>query len=193
MKLLDLVELYIELDGIIKEDGLFVIIDCNIDVNELFLWYVFFIFLDDIIFVDFFGCKMLFFIDEKFFKYDEFNIFKEVVELSIFGVNNIDFVVDWILVVVVLDLIFLVLKLLVVRFGEFNVSFIVEEKMIFDIFKDGFVLMIEDLDGIIFVEVWFVGGFIDDNIDELGKYNDEIMVEILFCMESVYCLWWFEK
>lgn len=94
MKLLDLVELYIELDGIIKEDGLFVIIDCNIDVNELFLWYVFFIFLVDIIFVDFFGCKMLFFIDEKFFKYDEFNIFKEVVELSIFGVNNIDFVVD---------------------------------------------------------------------------------------------------
>lgn len=193
MKLLDLVELYIELDGIIKEDGLFVIIDCNIDVNELFLWYVFFIFLVDIIFVDFFGCKMLFFIDEKFFKYDEFNIFKEVVELSIFGVNNIDFVVDWILVVVVLDLIFLVLKLLVVRFGEFNVSFIVEEKMIFDIFKDGFVLMIEDLDGIIFVEVWFVGGFIDDNIDELGKYNDEIMVEILFCMDSVYCLEWFEK
>lgn len=193
MKLLDLVELYIELDGIIKEDGLFVIIDCNIDVNELFLWYVFFIFLVDIIFVDFFGCKMLFFIDEKFFKYDEFNIFKEVVELSIFGVNNIDFVVDWILVVVVLDFIFLVLKLLVVRFGEFNVSFIVEEKMIFDIFKDGFVLMIEDLDGIIFVEVWFVGGFIDDNIDELGKYNDEIMVEILFCMDSVYCLEWFEK
>lgn len=97
------------------------------------------------------------------------------------------------MVVVVLDLIFLVLKLLVVRFGEFNVSFIVEEKMIFDIFKDDFVLMIEDLDGIIFVEVWFVGGFIDDNIDELGKYNDEIMVEILFCMESVYCLEWFEK
>lgn len=193
MKLLELVELYIELDGIIKEDVLFVIIDCNIDVNELFLWYVFFIFLDDIIFVDFFGCKMLFFIDEKFFKYDEFNIFKEVVELSIFGVNNIDFVVDWILVVVVLDLIFLVLKLLVVRFGEFNVSFIVEEKMIFDIFKDDFVLMIEDLDGIIFVEVWFVGGFIDDIIDELGKYNDESMVEILFCMDSVYCLEWFEK
>lgn len=119
---------------------------------------------------------MLLFIDEKLLKYDESNISKEAVESSTSGVNNIDPAVDWTSVVAVLDPISSVLKLSVVRLGEFNVSFIVEERTISDTFKDGLVSMIEDLDGIIFVDVWSVGGSIDDNKDESGKYNDETMV-----------------
>lgn len=53
--------------------------------------------------------------------------------------------------------------------------------------------MIEDLDGIIFVEVWSVGGSIDDTTDESGKYNDETMVEISSRTDSVYCSEWLEK
>lgn len=136
---------------------------------------------------------MLLFIDEKLLKYDESNISKEAVESSTSGVNNIDPAVDWTSVVAVLDPISSVLKSSVVRFGEFNVSFIVEEKTISDTFKDGLVSMIEDLDGIIFVEVWSVGGSIDDNTDESGKYNDETMVEISSRTESVYCSEWLEK
>lgn len=136
---------------------------------------------------------MLLFIDEKLLKYDESNISKEAVESSTSGVNNIDPAVDWTSVVAVLDPISSVLKSSVVRFGEFNVSFIVEEKTISDTFKDGLVSMIEDLDGIIFVEVWSVGGSIDDNTDESGKYNDETMVEISSRTESVYCSRWLEK
>lgn len=136
---------------------------------------------------------MLLFIDEKLLKYDESNISKEAVESSTSGVNNIDPAVDWTSVVAVLDPISSVLKLSVVRLGEFNVSFIVEEKTISDTFKDGLVSMIEDLDGIIFVEVWSVGGSIDDNTDESGKYNDETMVEISSRTESVYCSEWLEK
>lgn len=136
---------------------------------------------------------MLLFIDEKLLKYDESNISKEAVESSTSGVNNIDPAVDWTSVVAVLDPISSVLKLSVVRLGEFNVSFIVEERTISDTFKDGLVSMIEDLDGIIFVEVWSVGGSIDDNTDESGKYNDETMVEISSRTESVYCSRWLEK
>lgn len=136
---------------------------------------------------------MLLFIDEKLLKYDESNISKEAVESSTSGVNNIDPAVDWTSVVAVLDPISSVLKSSVVRLGEFNVSFIVEEKTISDTFKDGLVSMIEDLDGIIFVEVWSVGGSIDDNTDESGKYNDETMVEISSRTESVYCSRWLEK
>lgn len=136
---------------------------------------------------------MLLFIDEKLLKYDESNISKEAVESSTSGVNNIDPAVDWTSVVAVLDPISSVLKSSVVRLGEFNVSFIVEEKTISDTFKDGLVSMIEDLDGIIFVEVWSVGGSIDDNIDESGKYNDESMVEISSRTDSVYCSEWLEK
>lgn len=136
---------------------------------------------------------MLLFIDEKLLKYDESNISKEAVESSTSGVNNIDPAVDWTSVVAVLDSISSVLKSSVVRLGEFNVSFIVEEKTISDTFKDGLVSMIEDLDGIIFVEVWSVGGSIDDNTDESGKYNDETMVEISSRTESVYCSRWLEK
>lgn len=136
---------------------------------------------------------MLLFIDEKLLKYDESNISKEAVESSTSGVNNIDPAVDWTSVVAVLDPISSVLKSSVVRLGEFNVSFIVEEKTISDTFKDDLVSMIEDLDGIIFVEVWSVGGSIDDNIDESGKYNDESMVEISSRTDSVYCSEWLEK
>lgn len=136
---------------------------------------------------------MLLFIDEKLLKYDESNMSKEAVESSTSGVNNIDPAVDWTSVVAVLDPISSVLKLSVVRLGEFNVSFIVEERTISDTFKDGLVSMIEDLDGIIFVEVWSVGGSIDDNTDESGKYNDETMVEISSRTESVYCSRWLEK
>lgn len=136
---------------------------------------------------------MLLFIDETLLKYDESNISKEAVESSTSGVNNIDPAVDWTSVVAVLDPISSVLKSSVVRLGEFNVSFIVEEKTISDTFKDDLVSMIEDLDGIIFVEVWSVGGSIDDNIDESGKYNDESMVEISSRTDSVYCSEWLEK